>query len=731
MMLSNNKFKVIAAYLGATALCLLILTWVLKLWHADFNIPFVYGGDSLFTGMMIKGVIDNGWYLNNNFVGMPIGTNLYDFPMADNFSFLIIKLLSLFTSNYGLIINLFFLFTFPLTTLTSLYVFRHFKVSYPNSIVGSLLFTFLPYHFLRGESHLFLAAYFMIPLMVMVILWVYLETPLLFRQAGTDKKLVLDLLGTRSIFSILICFLVSSIGVYYAFFACFFLIIVGVSASFHHKRIHHLLVAGMLIVSITIGVVANISPTLIYQYSHGKNAETAARSPFEAEIYGLKINQLLLPVSGHRVAKLAEAKAIYDTHSPLVNENGFSSLGAIGSLGFLILLGMLLCQSKRSSEADLIYRLRDLNISALLLGVVGGFGSVVAIIVPQIRGYNRISIYIAFFSLLTVVLISEELLRRYVKSKRSLCIYYVILGLILFTGIMDQTTSGFIPLYDWYKGEYINDANFVNQIEAKVPRNSMIFQLPYVPFPENPPVQKMGDYELFRGYLHSKTLRWSYGSMKGREGDFWQKQVAEEPLNDMVNTLAFAGFNGIYLDRNGYVDEGVEIETKLAKILDTKPLISANNRLAFYSLVEYNQRFKRQFSVKEWDDRRNQALHPLIFSWKTGFYGLEGTPENNWRWSSAGGELSIYNYSQENKKVIIQMSLTSGFNDFSNLKIEGSSFTENLKINNKGKFFSKTVVISPGTNLIKFSSDANRVDAANDPRDLVFRVVNFKFKEIK
>lgn len=727
----NKRLKVITAYLGATLLCILILTWVMKLWHADFNIPFVYGGDALFTGSSIKGIIDNGWYLHNKFIGIPTGSDLYDFPAADNFHQLIVKLLSLFTSNYGLIINLFFLLTFPLTTLTSLYVFRHFKVSYPNSIVGSLLFTFLPYHFLRGESHLFLAAYYMIPLMVMVILWVYSETPLLFKQAETDKKLALDLFRARSVFSILICFLVSSTGIYYAFFACFFLIIVGVSASFNRKRIHHLLAAGLLIATITAGVVVNISPTLIYHYSHGKNADVATRTPYEAEVYGLKIKQLLLPVSGHRVAELAKERAIYDTYSPLVNENGFSSLGIIGSLGFLILLGMLLLHLKGSSKNDLLSRLRDLNISALLLAVVGGLGSVAAEIIPQIRCYNRISVYIAFFSLFAAVLILEELSRKYVKSNRFLCIYYVILGLILFTGIMDQTTPGFIPLYDWYKGEYKNDANFVSQIEAKVPRDSMIFQLPYVPFPENPPVQKMGDYELFRGYLHSKTLRWSYGAMKGREGDIWQKQVAEEPLNDMVNTLAFAGFNGIYLDRNGYVDEGVEIETKLAKILDTKPLISANNRLAFYSLVEYNQRFKRQFSAKEWDDRRNQALHPVIFSWKNGFYGLEGTPENNWRWSSADGELSIYNYSQENKKVIIQMSLTSGYDDFSNLKIEGSSFTENLKINNKGKFFSKTVIISPGTNLIKFSSDANRVDAPSDPRDLVFRVVNFKFKEIK
>lgn len=731
MMLSNNKFKVIAAYLGATALCLLILTWVLKLWHADFNIPFIYGGDSLFTGMMIKGVINNGWYLNNNFVGMPIGTNLYDFPMADNFSFLIIKLLSLFASNYGLIINLFFLLTFPLTTLTSLYVFRHFKVSYPNSIVGSLLFTFLPYHFLRGESHLFLAAYYIIPLMVLVILWVYSETPLLFKQAGSAKKFRLDLLSPKSIVSIVICLLVSSTGVYYAFFACFFLIIVGVSASFNRKRLNHLLAAVFLMLTIAIGAIVNVSPTIVYQHVYGKNAEAVLRSPVESEILAMKINQLILPINGHRVSKLAAVRALYDTHAPLVNENGFSSLGFIGSLGFLVMLSMLFYWSEGSIDSNLLIRLRDLNISALLLSVVSGFGSLVALVIPQIRAYNRISVYIAFFSLFAVVLILEKLFCKYVKLKRHLFIYCGLLGIVLFIGIMDQTSPGFVPTYDWNKAEYTNDANFVKQIEANLPKDSMIFQLPYANFPEYTSVQRIGEYELLKGYLHSNTLRWSYGAMKGREGALWQKHVAAEPLNEMVNTLALAGFNGIYLDRYGYVDEGAEIESKLANILETKPLISSNNRLAFYSMTEYNQKLRKQLSEREWDYRRDQALHPVLFSWQNGFYDLEGTPENNWRWSSAEGELRIYNYSKGDKKVAIQMSLISGYDDFSNLKIEGCSVTENIKINSQGKSFSKTVIIPPGNNLIKFSCDANRVDAPNDPRDLVFRVVNFKLTEIR
>lgn len=44
---------------------------------------------------------------------------------------------------------------------------------------------------------------------------------------------------------------------------------------------------------------------------------------------------------------------------------------------------------------------------ALLLASIAGFGSIIGIFVRFIRGYNRISPYIAFFALLAVGLTAE------------------------------------------------------------------------------------------------------------------------------------------------------------------------------------------------------------------------------------------------------------------------------------------------------------------------------------
>ena len=72
------------------------------------------------------------------------------------------------------------------------------------------------------------------------------------------------------------------------------------------------------------------------------------------------------------------------------------------------------------------------------------------------------------------------------------------------------------------KSEFRHDAEFVQRIETVMTPGAMIFQLPVVAFPENPKVNRLNDYDLAKGYLHSTRLRWSYGAIKGRENDAWQ-----------------------------------------------------------------------------------------------------------------------------------------------------------------------------------------------------------------
>src|SRR5688572_15315290 len=106
-LLHKNNLKTVGEYVLAVVVCLLILSWIMQLWRADLRVPFTYTGDSYVYSMFIKGIADNGWYYRNPAVGAPTGLEMHDFPLPDNFHFLTLKLLSLFTSDHWLILNLF------------------------------------------------------------------------------------------------------------------------------------------------------------------------------------------------------------------------------------------------------------------------------------------------------------------------------------------------------------------------------------------------------------------------------------------------------------------------------------------------------------------------------------------------------------------------------------------------------------------------------------------------
>lgn len=614
MLFKKDNIKIIGIYIGVSIVSILILFWILELWKADLKVPFVYEGDVLLYSTIIKGVIDNGWHLRNPFIGMPTGALMYDFTDSYNFHMLVIKVISLFTSDWALVMNIFFLITFPLTTLCSFYVFRKFKFSYLPSIAGSLLYTFLPYHFFRNEGHLILAAYYIIPLMVMVILWVAsgeIPFPCLQKGSKIDSKLIS---------SVVICVITASSGVYYPFFACIFLLAAGIKAFCTQKNKRIFFLSLFLIVVIFSAVLINLSPTLIYQHKNGKNL-LFKRLPHESEMGGLKVTQLMLPVDGHRVALIAKFKETYNMTAPLLNESRWASLGIIGSIGFLILIiGLFFRKAPLlNNEGQIVEHISLLNIIGLLYGTIGGFGSLFAYaIFPQFRALNRISIYLAFFALFMVVILFEKLREKYVISKSNYILYIVGTVLLIFFGLFDQTTKYFVFPYDSTKKEYRNDTNFFEKIETSLPAGSMIFQLPIMSFPYEPPVYGLDSLQHIRGYLHSKKLRWSYGTIRGREGDLWQIWVTLKPLNDFCECISLAGFNGIYIDRLGYPDRGAEIENKLEILLKKKPTVNDNNRFIVFDIKDFgNNMNKNPSSVVKSSIPGLKKMQPVILPGET------------------------------------------------------------------------------------------------------------------
>ncbi|UUZ83055.1 hypothetical protein LJK88_03580 [Paenibacillus sp. P26] len=524
--------------------------------------------------------------------------------MADNLHFFVIKLISLFTKNFALVLNLYYLLTFPLTAFFSMVVFRYLKISSIISILCSQIYAFLPYHIMRGEAHLFLSSYYLIPLMLLILIWIQREEPitLINKKINIEKKLIFSC-------SLIIALLFSSAGVYYAFFIAFVLFIITMYNLFQ-KNLNKAFWSFILLITLCIGLLLNLLPSIIYTLNHGTNKLVVARSSIEAEVYGLKIAQFFVPVYDHGISILTKLINNYRLH-PLPNE-GSEYLGVIGIIGFIVLLVFILIKESNINNhyLQLVKYLSTLNIFCILLSTIGGIGSLFALVIsPQIRAYNRISVIIAFFCFLTIALLLEYLKQNMRNKKFNFNIILNITLIIVFTfGIYEYYVPNFTN-YTATKKDFQNDANFISEIESKMPINSMIFQLPYVPFPENPPVNNLGDYELFKGYLHSNHLKWSYGSMKGRESDQWIKYTANLPLQDMLESLVLSNFNGIYIDRLGYKDNGEQVISQIKTIINTDPQISSNNRLVFFNLIDYKDRTLKKYSSEELTQKRKSLLN--------------------------------------------------------------------------------------------------------------------------
>ena len=150
--------------------------------------------------------------------------------------------------------------------------------------------------------------------------------------------------------------------------------------------------------------------------------------------------------------------------------------------------------------------------------------------------------------------------------------------------IKEQNPDVGLPIEE-STAEWNNDKKFIAEIENSVEPGTMIYQLPYHKYPEGGTQNEMYDFELFKGYLHSDTLKWSFGISYGTEEDVWDYETASLDISDMIAELREKGFGGIYLDRNGFdTGEWIVIEEKLGEELGIKPIVSSDGQLSFYKI---------------------------------------------------------------------------------------------------------------------------------------------------
>ena len=733
----------LALHLIALLLCAGVFVLLFQPWQRDPRIP-IYSGDGLVHTGWISNIVETGWFESNDRIGYPGRQDLRDFPSTDALHHLTFKLLALFTTDAFQLFNIFYVLTFPLTTFTSLFVLRRLGVSGAIAIVMSLLYVFQPYHLLRA-GHLLLSAYYLAPFACLIALRIFQDRPYLAREDEARSRRRGD-----AITAAVLCAAIGASGAYYAFFSCFLILIGGLAGAWTNRRWTPLLRASGMCAIAFMAFLASAASALEHRLSE-PNADVAERHPADAETYGLKIVQMLMPIRGHRVGALRNLEGAYTLgQTPLINENTTAALGLVGAIGLVSLL-IRAAFYRGTGRGHSFDGLAVMTLAAVLLGTIGGFSSAFSFVVsPWIRSYNRISIFIAFMALAASGLLLEAARRRWVDRdvgepgasasgvrwrQAAFVLAITLLGAL---GILDQTHRRMLPDPDAYREGFHNDREFVSHLETTLPEGSPILQLPNCPYPhmilrfEN---HEFNGHEHLRPQLHSKTLRWSYGSMPGHRGYLWSRRLDQMALEQQFIVLADAGFQGICINRWGYVDYGTAVLKETEAILGPPGLATKDPRLYYFDLSAFAARLRPPPNEVERERRRDLALNPVLVFWTSGFSEEQIHPRTKeaYRWGRRSAQFALENGSRKAQTVRLRWTVAvPEVRREHALTIRCDLFTETLKVSPKPIQFERTVVVPPGRHRVHLECDAPVQPVWQEPekRGIVFRISHFHCEDI-
>jgi phosphoglycerol transferase len=620
-----------AAGVATATVGLLVVT--LRLWEANLRVPFVYNAtdrpplayapDAPYYLMLTKGLVDHGSYLRIPNLGWPFSFQLYDNPESgDNLQLALLRGLGFFLRDAVLTMNVYYLLTFVAVSLAAWFVLRRLGVSRPVAAVVAILYSFLPYHFARGEAHLLLSGYFMVPIATLLILQVLSDDPpFTARRDSPESRWRLALWSRRALPWFLACAALGSTGPYYAFFAVL-LLAAAVGVDLVAWRSWRRAASGAVAAGVVLFVLlVNLSPSFLYWASHGLNNKAIPRGISETEVNGLRISQLVMPRVDHRIGAFADAQRKSDRFSPVATSERGQQLGLVGALGFVGLLVFTLSRLLRrrsdqesrgppplGTRAEIGKRLGLLTIVAVVVATVSGIALIISALgVRYIRSYNRISVFIAFFALIAVAFALDWVVTRVPRWHGRAVLAAAVCVAVLAVGVFDQTSSADIPDYKALERAWNSDDVFMHGIERDLGKGAAVFEMPYVFFPEAGTIVGTGPYDQVRGWLHADSLRWSWGSVRGRDGD-WQGAVVRLPAPAALDALTAVGFTGLMIDRAGYEDHGARIEAEYSRTLGQEPRVSPDGRLVFYDLRAWARDLHARLTAAQIDALRRTTL---------------------------------------------------------------------------------------------------------------------------
>ncbi len=484
------------------------------------------------------------------------------------------------------------------------------------------------------------------------------------------------LFSRESLVVVLICAALGFDFPYYPIFAAFILLAVGPFMAYRLGSWRPVVRAVGMIGLIAAFFIANLLPNIVYRLQHGKNhSETLAtiRHWSHAEMFGLKIAPMLLAAENHPIKSWDRKRQKYLEGTVAYSSGSSQALGSISALGFMALVGWLLIKQNRGRrEADEVMDVMSvMNIACLLLATVGGFSAIANLLsVGVLRGYDRISIFIMFFSLIPIGL---GLMRCRVGPVRTGAVCRLL-------WIADRDLPG----------GYVRTEPLLSHArrnaDCRVPvgqairgydhsgcrSDGRVFQYPVQNFlSQAGPAIRWDPYTHFRGYAHSSTLTWSFGAVVGRAPAQVQNWIESLAPAQAIETLALMDFGGIYVDRKLFDDHGAKFEAALQSILGAKSTDSRDGRLAYYSLKGYQQSLQNRYTPEELAARREAVCQPVIAEWDS-IDAEEVYPTERFRWCQGkSARLCLINLSKAPQTIRVKFAVCTSQDPEATMKLSG------------------------------------------------------------
>lgn len=546
----------------------------------DLTIPLLYGNaDHIWQLALNKVLFDTGWVLNNPFLGAPDIASWHHNAAAQTSALHSILELALkpFVQDAVQMQQLYYFLNFPLITVITFYSCRMVGVYRIPALAAGILFSFTRFR-IDEMLYTYLPNYFSVPLVVVSTIWIATgKFKLLFIYKQNHSNNQADNRRNWIIWTVGLLFLIIA-GLadgYYSFFA---LMLLGISILFRivvgdWKKPASLLPGAIYIFTLLAVAIALQTPLNNYKKNHseeffsdGVKDEVYVRKPFEAEVYSSSLKLLLAPNQHHRIealASLGQQMVSSSDHARKYERGNYWPLGLLASIILLVTLFRLVLPKTHEiagAKNTLPVQIKTaknvlplLILFSFLASIAGGLGTMVALVFPTIRAYDRFPVYLFLLLLISGANLATSKLATS-KGVSRFCWTLAII-LIAFFALLDQ-----IPA-DAYKGDestkekFVSERRLVNKIELALPANSMVYQYPYSQYLRESKYYGWGSFAHVRLYLHSKTIRWSNGGAKNSPADDWHFRTSQLAFKELLAEIEALGFKGLVIDRSVVKDD--------------------------------------------------------------------------------------------------------------------------------------------------------------------------------